>query len=72
MDYLLFVFAILAVIALRTTPSAFNPYFLLYLPVVLYSCELLLIERRQRTNWLPPATMAAAAILAVRGLLIGA
>lgn len=72
LDYLLVVFAILAIIALRITPSAFNPYFLVYLPVILYSCELLMIERRQRTNWLPPAALAAAAILTVRGLIIGA
>lgn len=71
MDYLLIVSAILAIFALRSTPSAFNPYFLLYLPVVLYSIELLMIERRQRTNWLPPAALAAAAILTVRGLLPG-
>lgn len=67
-DHLVAVFAILAIIALRTIPSMFNPYFLFYLPVVLYSCELLVIERRQRTNWLPPATLVAAAILAIRGL----
>ena len=71
MDYLLALFALLAVIAFRTTPSAFNPYFLIYLPAILYSVELLLVERRRRTNWLPPAALAAAAILAVRGLWLG-
>ena len=71
MDYLLAVFAVLAVIALRTTQSAFNPYFLVYLPAVLYACEIILIERRQRTDWLPPATLVAASILAIRGLLLG-
>lgn len=71
LDYLLVLFAILAVVAFQTTPSAFNPYFLLYLPAVLYSVELLLVERRRRTDWLPPAALAAAAILAVRGLWLG-
>jgi hypothetical protein len=71
MDYLVVVFAILAIVALRTIPSAFNPTFLIYLPVILYACELLMIERRQRRNWLPPAAMAAAAVLAVRGLFVG-
>lgn len=71
MDYLLVVFAIMAIVALRTIPSAFNPYFLLYLPIFLYSCEFLLIERRQRINWLPPAAMVAAGIMTVRGLLAG-
>jgi hypothetical protein len=69
LDYLLVVFAILTVMALRKTPSAINPYFLVYLPVVLYCCELLMVERRQRTNWLPTAAAVATAILAVRGLL---
>ena len=71
MDYLLVIFAILAVVALRATPSAVNPYFLVYLPVTLYSCELILIERRQRTDWLPPAALVAAAIITVRGLWLG-
>lgn len=66
-DYLLVVFAVMAIIALRTIPAVLNPYFLIYLPVVLYASELLLIERRQRTNWLPHAATAAAAILAIRG-----
>jgi UDP-GlcNAc:undecaprenyl-phosphate GlcNAc-1-phosphate transferase len=71
MDSLLIVFAILAIIAFRFTPSAFNPYYLIYLPVVLYTCELLMIERRRRTSWFPPAPAFSAAILAVRGLFTG-
>jgi UDP-GlcNAc:undecaprenyl-phosphate/decaprenyl-phosphate GlcNAc-1-phosphate transferase len=71
MDYLLVVFAVLAVIALRTIPSAVNPYFLVYLPIILYCSELLMVERRQRADWLPPAALAAAAIITVRGLLLG-
>lgn len=69
MDYLLTVFAILAVVALRAIPAFFNPYFLLYLPVLLYCCELLMIERRQRISWLAPAALGASAIMAVRGLV---
>ena len=71
-DSLLIVFAILAIVALRFTPSAFNAYYLIYLPVILYTCELLMVERRRRTNWLPPAATLSAAILAVRGLFFGA
>lgn len=69
MDYLIALFAVLTVVALRTVPSAFNPYFLVYLPVVLYACEFLLVERRQRTNWLPPAVAIATGIIALRGLM---
>lgn len=69
MDYLLMIVAALTILALQSTPAFLNPYFLLYLPIVLYSSEIITVERRERKNWLLIATLLTAAILLVRGLL---
>ncbi|MEX0729658.1 MAG: MraY family glycosyltransferase [Aquisalimonadaceae bacterium] len=68
MDYLMAMIAVLTFLALYSAPAFFNTWFLLYLPVVLYGCEIIMVERRERKNWLLPATAVAAAILLVRGL----
>ena len=70
MDYLLVMVVILTLISLQSTTILFDPFFLLYLPIVLYGCEIILVERRERPNWLQLATWVTALILVVRGLLL--
>jgi UDP-GlcNAc:undecaprenyl-phosphate GlcNAc-1-phosphate transferase len=68
MDYLLVMVTLIAFFALQGLPLFVNVAFLIYLPIVLYGCEIITVERRERWNWLPMATLSAALILAVRGL----
>jgi len=70
MDYLM-VFVLLA--ALIFAPPRLddiqNSIFIVELIIIFYGCELLIIERRERRNWLTHASLTTAAILAMRGLL---
>lgn len=70
MDYLVVMVVLIAFFALQGMTLFFNAYFLIYLPIVLYGCEIITVERRERWNWLPLATLAAASILVLRGLLL--
>lgn len=69
MDYLLVIIAVLTILSLQGNPTLLDPYFLVYLPITLYASEIIMVERRERTNWLLLATWATALILLVRGLL---
>jgi len=69
MDYLLMIVALLTFLALQNAPLFFNPYFLIYLPIMLYGCEIIMVERRERRDWLLLATLVTALVLALRGLL---
>lgn len=68
MDYLIVMIVILAFFALQQAPTLFSPYFLLYLPVVLYGSEIIMVERRERPDWLQLGTILTAGILMIRGL----
>ena len=68
LDYLMILLASLALFAVFTGPMTLNPYFLIYTPVLLYACELLLVERRERHEWLLLAVAACGALLFVRGV----
>ncbi len=69
LDLLLVILAALAFLAVQSGPLQISPLFLLYAPVLLYGCELLLVERRDRREWLLLAVTVAALILLGRGLL---
>ncbi len=46
-----------------------NVYFIIYLPIILYGCEILFVERRERKDWLPFATFTATVIFTLRALV---
>lgn len=70
LDYLMILLASLALFAVFTGPVAINPFFLIYVPVLLYACELLLVERRERHDLLLLTVAACGALLFVRGVLL--
>ncbi|MCC5958837.1 MAG: undecaprenyl/decaprenyl-phosphate alpha-N-acetylglucosaminyl 1-phosphate transferase [Ectothiorhodospiraceae bacterium] len=67
LDVLLIILVLLTFIAVRSSPLAFNPLFLLYAPILLYGSELLLVERRDRREWLLLAVTVSTVILMLRG-----
>ena len=69
MDYLL-VFVILSgILIFQTNLIEFDAtVFLVELIIILYGCEFLFIERRQRMNWLNPALLLTLGIITLRGL----
>ncbi|WP_435105024.1 glycosyltransferase family 4 protein [Arhodomonas sp. AD133] len=46
-----------------------NIFFVIYLPIILYGCEIILVERRERKDWLPFATFIATIIFTLRALV---
>ncbi len=68
LDVLLIILVLLTFVAVQSTPLQFNPLFLLYAPILLYGSELLLVERRDRREWLMTAVAVSATILLLRGL----
>ncbi len=68
MDYLM---VLVLWIALNLTPHPFAPLeaMVFKLVVLLYACELLIVERRERWQRLGIPSMAAAGIIAIRGLI---
>lgn len=69
MDYLLIVLVAVALsISSLIGASPMTGEFLVALAIVFYACELLIIEHRSRWDGLGIASIAASAILAVRGL----
>ena len=69
LDYLLLILAALTFIAVQGSPLQISSYFLLYTPILLYGAELLLVERRDRWDWLLLAVAVTAGLIALRGLL---
>ncbi len=71
MDYLL-VFAGISLLILSQTPmgSYANIALLFYLGILLYGCEFINVEKRERWNELAIGSLVSAAILAVKGLFI--
>jgi hypothetical protein len=69
MDYLLAAILFFAFFSLRAAYVSINEFFLIYLPIVLYGCEVIMIERRKRREWLSVAAIIAAAIIALRAFV---
>lgn len=69
LDYLLLILAGFAFIGVQAGPLQINPWFVLYTPILLYASELLLVERRDRRDWLFLSVMLVACVLLSRGLL---
>ncbi|WP_290648524.1 glycosyltransferase family 4 protein [Aquisalimonas sp.] len=70
LDYLLLILAALTFVALLTSPLEINPLFMIYAAILLYGSELLLVERRERWDWLLLAVAMAALLIVFRGLAL--
>ncbi len=70
LDYLIVLVGIGALPFIRAAQSSeFNiSLFVVVLGVMLYGCELLFVERRERSSWLNKAALLALMIIAARGL----
>lgn len=72
MDYLMVLIVFTSLLVSLTQPVAVGnriSLFVFEVVILLYACELLIIEKRERWNELTLASLAATAILTVRGLL---
>lgn len=69
LDYLLLILAGFAFVGVQAGPLQINPLFVLYTPILLYASELLLVERRDRRDWLFLSIVLVACVLLARGLL---
>lgn len=67
LDYLLLILAVLTIVALFHGSVAINPLFLVYTSVLLYGAELLLVERRERWDWLLLSVAVALLLMLYRG-----
>ena len=69
MDYLL-VFVILSGVLVSQTGliSVDASVFLVQLVIILYACEFLFVERREKLNWLGPSLLPTLGIITLRGL----
>lgn len=66
MDYLILLLAIACAFTPLPVLSGLDAWFFLYLPTTLYACELTLVERRERPDWLTFGALAAAATMVSR------
>jgi UDP-GlcNAc:undecaprenyl-phosphate/decaprenyl-phosphate GlcNAc-1-phosphate transferase len=72
MDYLMVLIVLTSLVVSLTQPMAVSnriSLFVFEVVILLYACELLIIEKRERWNELTLASLATTGILAVRGLL---
>jgi hypothetical protein len=69
MDYLLVLVIISGVLISQIgLISVDASVFLVQLVIILYACEFLFVERRERVNWLSPSLLPTLAIITLRGL----
>jgi len=68
MDYLILLVAVACMVTPLSMLSWLDARFFLYLSIMLYACELTLVERRERPDWLFSGTVAAAVIMAIRSI----
>jgi UDP-GlcNAc:undecaprenyl-phosphate/decaprenyl-phosphate GlcNAc-1-phosphate transferase len=67
-DYLV-VLVLFSLLVLTSFSEWVNIYFFVYLPIILYASEIVMIDVRRKVDWLPLGSIAAASVLVLRSVL---